>query len=65
MLINPAGEVVSQAPADRQTSANFVLNQDGWYTFVIGTRQPEERGNFMVSVHDTETLNPQSEVSQR
>ncbi|NEQ44309.1 MAG: trypsin-like serine protease [Leptolyngbya sp. SIOISBB] len=65
MLIDPAGEVVSQAPTDRQTTANFVLNQDGWYTVVIGTSQPEESGNFIVSVHDTEILNPQSEVSQR
>lgn len=65
MLIDPAGEVVSQAPTDRQTLANFVLNQGGWYTVVVGTRKPEENGIFMVSVHDTETLNLQSEVSQR
>lgn len=65
MLIDPAGEVIDEAPTDRQAIASYVLEQDGWYTIVVGTRQPEESGNFAVSVHDAQMLNPQTEVSQR
>ena len=65
ILLGPDGEVVAEGLPNRESGNNLTLPEEGWFTLVISTRQPEDIGAFMVSVHETQTLNPATAVSQR
>ncbi|NJL47244.1 MAG: trypsin-like serine protease [Leptolyngbyaceae cyanobacterium SM2_5_2] len=56
VLLDASGNVIARGQTDRNALVNFTLPEDGWYTLVVSSLQPEGSGQFIVSVHDTETL---------
>jgi serine protease Do len=64
ILLDEAGEPVATGQSG-DAFANFTLPAAGWYTLVVSNTQPEATGEFVVSVHDTATLMPAEEISQR
>jgi hypothetical protein len=65
VVLDTAGNVVARGNTDRDAVVNFTLPEDGWYTLLVSSVEAEASGQFLVSVHDTETLTAQEEVSQR
>ena len=64
ILLSSDGDVVAEGWPNPGSGANLTLSEAGWFTLVISTCQPEDIGSFRVSVHETQTLNPPTEVSQ-
>jgi hypothetical protein len=64
MLLDPSGESVATGQSG-EAFVNFTLPTAGWYTLVVSNTDPSASGQFMVSVHDTETLAASREISQR
>jgi serine protease Do len=65
IISDASGNVVARGQTDRDAVVSFTLPEDGWYTLLVSSVKAEAGGQFMVSVHDTETLITQEEVSQR
>ncbi|MBF2086757.1 S1C family serine protease [Thermoleptolyngbya sp. C42_A2020_037] len=62
---DPNGDRVVEGRAERQGSLRFELPADGWYRLVVGGMEPGDRGEFFVSIIDTQDLPGANRVSQR
>jgi S1-C subfamily serine protease len=65
LLLNPNGEVVKRGETPRQGIFSVELPQEGWYTLVVSSVDPQATGNFFVSIHNAADFSPATEVSQR
>ncbi|MGF1495309.1 MAG: trypsin-like peptidase domain-containing protein [Elainellaceae cyanobacterium] len=65
VLFGPNGDVVASGQVEQQGASTIELPADGWYDLVVGNVDPGDRGNFFISVHDTQDLVETEEVSQR
>lgn len=64
-LLDASGNVITRGQTDRDAMLSFTLHEDGWYTLLVSSVEIDANGQFMVSVHDTETLTSTQDVSQR
>ncbi|GAB4477457.1 MAG: hypothetical protein OHK0037_39410 [Elainellaceae cyanobacterium] len=62
---DPNGERVVEGKTERQGSVRFELPADGWYRLIVGGVEPGDRGEFFVSILDTQDLPNTNQVSQR
>lgn len=65
VLLDAEGQIIAEGQTDPEAVVNFTLPASGWYTLIVSSVEPEAQGQFVVSVHDTETLTPAEAVSQR
>lgn len=62
---DPNGDRVVEGKAERQGSVRFELPADGWYRLIVGGVEPGDRGEFFISILDTQDLPGANRVSQR
>ncbi|MEL6221548.1 MAG: trypsin-like peptidase domain-containing protein [Cyanobacteria bacterium J06627_8] len=65
MLLDPNGDVVASGQAEPQGVFTLDLATDGWYELLIMPAQSDERGQFLLSVHDAQDLIELADASQR
>ncbi|WP_448603732.1 S1C family serine protease [Thermoleptolyngbya sp.] len=62
---DPNGDRVVEGKVERQGSVRFELPADGWYRLIVGGVEPGDRGEFFISILDTQDLPGTNRVSQR
>jgi serine protease Do len=62
---DPNGERVVEGKTERQGGVRFELPADGWYRLIVGGVEPGDRGEFSISILDTQDLPNTNQVSQR
>lgn len=62
---DPNGDLVVARKTERQDSGRFELPVDGWYQLIVGGVEPGDRGEFSISILDTQDLPGANRVSQR